>query len=64
VLAMTVRLDDEPVMTVEPQPCMANPLGAVQGGVIASLIGQACSLAGQAHTGPGDSYTLADLSVH
>ena len=64
LLAMTVRLDAEPVMTVDPQPWMANPLGAIQGGVIASLIGQACSLAGQAHTGPGDSYTLADLSVH
>lgn len=64
LLAMTVRLDDEPVLTVDPQPWMANPLGAIQGGVIASLIGQACSLAGQAHAGPGDSYTLADLSVH
>ncbi|HEY5150339.1 MAG TPA: PaaI family thioesterase [Mycobacterium sp.] len=62
LLAMTVSLDHEPVMTVDPQPWMANPLGAVQGGVIASLIGQAW--AGQAHTGPGDSYTLADLSVH
>ncbi|MBB3602245.1 acyl-coenzyme A thioesterase PaaI-like protein [Mycolicibacterium sp. BK556] len=63
LLAMTVDLQDEPVMTVEPQQWMANPLGAIQGGVIASLIGQACSLAGQAHTGPGDRYTLADLSV-
>jgi uncharacterized protein (TIGR00369 family) len=63
LLAMTVEIDDEPVMTVDPQPWMANPLGAIQGGVIASLIGQACSLAGQAHTGPGDRYTLADLSV-
>ncbi len=64
LLAMTVEIEDEPVMTVEPQPWMANPLGAMQGGVIASLIGQACSLAGQAHTGPGDRYTLADLSVY
>jgi uncharacterized protein (TIGR00369 family) len=63
LLAMTVRLEGDPVMTVAPQSWMANPLGAIQGGVIASLIGQACSLAGQAHTGPGDSYTLADLSV-
>jgi acyl-coenzyme A thioesterase PaaI-like protein len=63
LLAMTVALGDEPVMTVEPQPWMANPLGAIQGGVIASIIGQACSLAGQAHTGPGDRYALADLSV-
>ena len=63
LLAMTVESADEPVMTIAPQPWMANPLGAIQGGVIASLIGQACSLAGQAHTGPGDRYTLADLSV-
>jgi uncharacterized protein (TIGR00369 family) len=60
---MTVDIEDEPVMTVAPQPWMANPLGAIQGGVIASLIGHACSLAGQSHTGPGDRYTLADLSV-
>lgn len=63
LLAMTVDSADEPVMTIVPQPWMANPLGAIQGGVIASLMGQACSLAGQAHTGPGDRYTLADLSV-
>ncbi|GAY14958.1 PaaI family thioesterase [Mycobacterium sp. shizuoka-1] len=64
LLAMTVEIQDDPVMTVAPQPWMANPLGAIQGGVIASLVGQACSLAGQAHTGPEDRYTLADLSVH
>lgn len=64
LLAMTVDAGDDPVLTVEPQSWMANPLGAIQGGVIASIIGQACSLAGQAHTGPGDRYTLADLSVH
>ncbi|WP_163752070.1 hotdog domain-containing protein [Mycolicibacterium helvum] len=63
LLDMTVAIEDEPVMTVTPQAWMANPLGAIQGGVIASLIGQACSLAGQAHTSPGDRYTLADLSV-
>ncbi len=64
LLAMTVAVGEEPVLTVAPQPWMANPLGAIQGGVIASIVGQACSLAGQAHTGPGDHYTLADLSVH
>jgi len=64
LLAMTVDAGDDPVLTVEPQPWMANPLGAIQGGVIASIIGQACSLAGQAHTGRGDRYTLADLSVY
>lgn len=64
LLAMTVESADEPVLTLDPQPWMANPLGAIQGGVIASIIGQACSLAGQAHTGAGDRYTLADLSVY
>lgn len=63
LLAMTVGGGAEPVLTVDPQPWMANPLGAIQGGVIASIVGQACSLAGQAHTAPGDRYTLADLSI-
>ena len=64
LLAMTIEAADNPVLTVEPQSWMANPLGAIQGGVIAAIVGQACSLAGQAHTGPGDRYTVADLSVH
>ncbi|QEN15750.1 PaaI family thioesterase [Mycolicibacterium sp. ELW1] len=64
LLAMSVEIEDEPVLILDPQPWMANPLGAIQGGVIASIIGQACSLAGQAHTGAGDRYTLADLSVY
>ncbi|TGD86678.1 thioesterase [Mycolicibacterium sp. CH28] len=64
LLAMTVSEGADPVMTVAPQPWMANPLGAIHGGVIAAIVGHACSLAGQAHTGPGDRYTVADLSVH
>ena len=51
-------------MTVSPQPWMANPLGAIQGGVMAAILGQACSFAGQLHTGPGQSYSLADLSIY
>ncbi|MCV7347314.1 PaaI family thioesterase [Mycolicibacterium rhodesiae] len=64
LLALRVESADEPILTIDPQPWMANPLGAIQGGVIASIIGQACWLAGQAHTGAGDRYTLADLSVY
>ena len=64
LLAMTVTAGDGPVMTVAPQPWMANPLGSLHGGVIAAIVGHACALAGQAHTGPGDRYSLADLSVH
>jgi len=64
LLAMSVATDaDDPELTVAPQPWMANPLGAIQGGVIAAIVGQACSVAGQAHTGPGDRYSVADLSV-
>lgn len=65
LLSLRLTLSEAgPVLEVTPPPWMANPLGAVQGGVIASLIGQACSLAGQLHTGPGDDYTMADLSIH
>lgn len=65
LLAMTIeRPTGDPVLAVDPQPWMANPLGAIQGGVIAAIAGQACSLAGQAHTGPDDRYWLADLCVH
>ena len=62
--AITLEADGgDPVLTVSPQPWMANPLGAIQGGVMASIVGQACSMAGQNHTGPGDRHTVADLSV-
>lgn len=64
LLAVSITATDGLVVTVEPQPWMANVLGAIQGGVIASIIGEVCSLAGQAHTGPGDTYTLVDLSVY
>lgn len=64
LLAITLEADGgDPVLTVSPQPWMANPLGAIQGGVMASIVGQACSMAGQNHTGPGDRHTVADLSV-
>lgn len=64
VLSMTLALTEAgPVFEVTPQPWMANPLGAIQGGVIAAIVGHACSLAGQAHTEPGDRYTVADMSV-
>ena len=65
LLSATVTSSDSQTrMTVSPQPWMANPLGAIQGGVMAAIMGQACSLAGQLHTGPGQSYSLADLSIY
>ncbi|MDT5326342.1 MAG: hypothetical protein QOF25_3494 [Mycobacterium sp.] len=62
--ATVTSSQDRTRMTVSPQPWMANPLGAMQGGVIAAIVGQACSLAGQLHTGPGQQYSLADLTVY
>jgi uncharacterized protein (TIGR00369 family) len=65
LLSATVTSSEERTrMTVSPQPWMANPLGAMQGGVMAAIVGQACSLAGQLHTGPGQQYSLADLTVY
>lgn len=62
--ATTTLCEARTQMTVSPQPWMANPLGTMQGGLIAAIVGQACSLAGQLHTKPGQQYSLADLSVH
>ncbi|MDA4085418.1 MULTISPECIES: acyl-CoA thioesterase domain-containing protein [Mycolicibacterium] len=65
LLAMTVRVTEAgPVCAMTPQEWMANPYGAIQGGIIASAVAHACALAGQGHTGPGDGYRLADFSVH
>lgn len=60
----TVAFADDAVrLTVSPQPWMANPLGAIQGGVVAAIIGQACSLAGQLYTEPGQKYALINLTA-
>lgn len=48
---------------VETHPWMANTFGTMHGGVIGAIVGQAFSLAGQAHTAPGVDYRLADMSV-
>jgi uncharacterized protein (TIGR00369 family) len=65
LLHATVSLADGQVrLIVAPQPWMANPLGAMQGGVVAAILGQACSFAGQLHTEPGQRYTLLDLTAN
>ncbi|WP_299571728.1 hotdog domain-containing protein [uncultured Williamsia sp.] len=46
-----------------PAPWMANALGSMHGGVVAAVVAQACSWAGQSRTGAGQDYRLADLSV-
>lgn len=65
LLSATVTSIDEQVrMVVAAKPWMANPLGAIQGGVMAAMIGQSCSLAGQLPTAAGQDYSMADLSVY
>jgi acyl-coenzyme A thioesterase PaaI-like protein len=64
LLCATVRLTDTGVrLAVSPRPWMANPLGAMQGGVVAAIISQACSFAGQLYAGPGQQYALVDLTA-
>lgn len=65
LMCATVTLGDgSPQLTVAPQPWMANPLGAMQGGVVTAIVAQACSLAGQLYTDPGQQYSLVDFSVN
>lgn len=42
---------------------MGNMFGTMHGGVIATIVGQAASLAGQVHTAPGQDYSVSDLAV-
>ncbi|MDT5323127.1 MAG: hypothetical protein QOF25_279 [Mycobacterium sp.] len=49
LLSATVTSSEDRIwLAVSPQPWMANPLGAMQGGVIAAIVGQL-------HTIPGSS---------
>ncbi len=64
-LCATVSITDGGIaLTVSPQPWMANPLGGMQGGVVTAILGQACSLAGQLYTRPGQQYAPVDLTAH
>lgn len=65
LLSATVTSTGEQIrMRVTPQEWMINPIGGIQGGVMATMIGQACSFAGQLPTAPGQQYSMADLSVY
>lgn len=56
--------DDGIQLRVSTEAWMANWLGTMHGGVIAAVLGQACSLAAQVHTGPGQDYFVADFTVN
>jgi acyl-coenzyme A thioesterase PaaI-like protein len=61
--ATTILTDTGIQLVVSPKPWMANPLGAIQGGVVTAIISQACSFAGQLYAGPGQQYALVDLTA-
>ena len=45
------------------QPWMANVLGFVHGGILASMIGQAVSFVGELHTTPDADHQVGELSI-
>ncbi|GAA1479787.1 hypothetical protein GCM10009624_02270 [Gordonia sinesedis] len=48
---------------VDTAPWMGNAFGTMHGGVIMTIIGQACSLAGQQMAAAGADYAVGDLSA-
>lgn len=45
------------------EPWMGNVFGTMHGGVIAAMVAQACSLAGQAGASAGHDYQVGDLAI-
>lgn len=45
------------------EPWMGNIFGTMHGGVIAAIVAQACSFAGQANAAAGVDYQLGDLAI-
>ena len=50
-------------LVVDTQAWMGNMFGTMHGGVIATIVGVACSFAGQRQTHAGQDYRVRDLSV-
>lgn len=45
------------------EPWMGNMFGTMHGGVIATIVGQAGSFAGQLHAGPGQDHSIGDMAI-
>ncbi|BBZ61336.1 phenylacetic acid degradation protein [Mycolicibacterium monacense] len=56
--------DDRFVLEMENRPDLANTRGALQGGLVATLIDIAAGRLAERHVGPGQSVTTADMTVH
>jgi uncharacterized protein (TIGR00369 family) len=51
-------------LSMEPQECHYNPLGAVHGGIIATLLDSAMGLAVHSRLAAGRSYTTLEIKVN
>jgi uncharacterized protein (TIGR00369 family) len=56
--------DDRLVMEMDNRPDLANVRGALQGGLVATLIDIAAGILAGRHTGVGYDVTTADLNIH
>lgn len=61
--ARVARTDEGVVLTARTHEWMANLFGTMHGGIVTTLLAQACSLAGQAFTTPDQPYRVGDISV-
>lgn len=56
--------DDRLVLEMENRPDLANIRGALQGGLVATLIDIAGGILAGRHAGEGNDVTTADLNIH
>ena len=56
--------DDRLVMEMDNRPDLANVRGALQGGLVATLIDIAAGILAGRHSGAGNDVTTADLNIH
>ena len=56
--------DDRMVLELDTGPELVNRRGALQGGLVATLIDIAAGRLAERHTAPGHDVTTADMTVH
>jgi uncharacterized protein (TIGR00369 family) len=59
-----VETDERLVIEMDNRPDLTNIRGALQGGLVATLIDIAAGRLAERHVGPDQSVTTADLNVH
>jgi uncharacterized protein (TIGR00369 family) len=56
--------DERLVVELDAGPTLVNRRGAIQGGLVATLIDIAAGRLAERHVGPGHDVTTADMTVH